>query len=247
MSTLSSTDAVIVELVDNPLTQRTDDRYGRVINIASVDVETLIARAIANGYNGNLETMKADYQAIKGEALKSVVRGEINNFGLTHNSIGVNGPFLGDAPVWNPEVNSLVPRSVASKEWRELLKNTPVKVIGMAPDQAAISTVTDVATGKVNEWLTPGGMANVKGSRIRIAGDKPGIGLFLANQDTQKVIEVPANSIGLNDPSTIMFVVPVNIEVGNYLLSIVTQFSAHKSHFLNDPRTITLHQLLTVG
>jgi hypothetical protein len=244
---LTETDAVIIELYDNPLTQRKDDRYGRVVNIASINEDTLIERAIENGYNGNRDTMLSNYQAMKREALKAAARGEIVQFGLGHTALSADGPFFGDAPKWNPEVNSLAARISPIKQLREMLKEIPVRVLGLAPEQSAIATVTDVASGKTNECLTPGGMANIKGSRIRIAGDKPGVGLFLYNQDTETTVEIAANSIGLNDPSSIMFVIPADLESGNYQISIVTQFSGNTSRPYNDPHTITLSYLLSVG
>jgi hypothetical protein len=246
MANLTSTDAVIIELYDNPLTERPDDRYGRVINIASINEDTLIERAIAGGFNGNAASMKATYQAVKQEAVKAVVRGEIVSFGLGHATLDVEGAFIGDAPQWNPETNKLVACVVPSKELRETLKKTPVKVIGLAPEQAVVASVIDVASGKVNEKLTPGGMVNIKGSRIKVEGDSTDIGLFLHNQDTQQVVQVPATAIGLNDPSKIMFVAPIDLGAGNYLLSIVTQFGGNSKRLLNDPRTITFNQLLVV-
>jgi multidrug efflux pump subunit AcrA (membrane-fusion protein) len=246
MANLTSTDAVIIELFDNPLTERTDDRYGRVVNVASVNEDTLIERAIANGFNGNAASMKATYQALKQEALKAIVRGEIVHFGLGYLVLDVEGVFLGDVPVWNPEKHKLVASITATKELHETLKATPVKILGMAPDRAAIAQVTDVVSGKTNEVLTPGGMVNVKGSRIRIEGDEPTVGLFLTNQDTQEVIQIPVTSIGMNDPSKVMFVAPTGLAAGSYLMSIVTQSSGNSKILLNKPRTITFIQILTV-
>ena len=247
MANLSTTDAVIVELYDNPLTDRPDDRYGRVINIASINEDTLIQRAIAGGFNGNADSMKAAYNSMKQEALKAIVRGEIVNFGLGHLMLDVEGVFTGDAPVWKPEIHKLVSNIVASKELRETLKETPVKVIGMAPEQAVIASVTDVVSKEVNKILTPGGMANLRGNRIKIAGDKPGIGLFFTNQDTQEVVQVPDTSIGMNDPSKLMFIIPTDLYTGTYLVSVVTQFTGSNGRFLLDPRTIVFNQLLTVN
>jgi hypothetical protein len=246
MSNLTSTDAVIIELYDNPLTERPDDRYGRVINIASINEDTLIERAIANGFNGNAASMKAAYLAVKQEAVKAVVRGEIVNFGLGHVVLDVEGAFIGDAPQWNPETNKLIASIVPSKELRETLKKTPVNVIGLAPDRAAIATLTDVASGKVNEKMTPGGMATLQGSRIKIDGDDPAVGLFITNQDTQQATQVPATSIGMNDPKKVMFVIPADLETGNYLISIVTQSGSNSTRLLNEPRTILFNQVLIV-
>jgi hypothetical protein len=246
MANLTNTDAVIIELYDNPLTERTDDRYGRVVNIASVNEETLIERAIGNGFNGNAASMKAAFEAVKFEALKAVVRGELVTYGLGHVALDVEGAFIGDAPAWNPAVHKLAARIAPTKELRETLKATPVRILGMAPDGSVITSVTDVATGKVNETLTPGGMANIKGSRIKIAGDESGVGLFLTNKDTQEALQVPATAIGANDPSKIAFVVPTTLASGSYELSIVTQFTGG-GKLLNNTKTITLNYVLAVG
>jgi hypothetical protein len=246
MANLTSTDAVIIELYDNPLTERPDDRYGRVVNVASINEDTLIERAIGNGFNGNAASMKAACEALKQEAVKAIVRGEIVHYGLGHVVLDVEGSFTGDEPQWNPEVNKLVATITTTKELREALKKTPVNIRGMASNHAAILTVTDVATGKVNEVLTPGGMANVIGSRIKIDGDKPEVGLFLNNQDTQEYIQIPATAIGLNDPSKVMFVAPAGLTAGDYLMSIVTQVGSNTTTLLNQPRTITFNHILKV-
>jgi hypothetical protein len=89
-------------------------------------------------------------------------------------------------------------------------------------------------------------MVNVKGSRIKIGGDKEGIGLFLTNQDTEDVIQIPTTAIGMNDPSKIMFVAPADLEAGSYIMSIVTQIASNTKQLLNEPRTIIFNHVLTV-
>jgi hypothetical protein len=121
--------------------------------------------------------------------------------------------------------HKLIARIAASKELRELLAKTPVHVPGEAPDNSVINSITDVASATVNDLLTPGGIANIKGNHIKITGSKPGIGLFFTSQATQQQVAVPSNSIGTNDPSKISFVIPAALDKGEYLLSIVTQYS----------------------
>jgi hypothetical protein len=246
MANLTTTDAVIIELFDNPLTANPDDRYGRVINVASVNTDTLIKRAIENGFNGNAESMKASDNAIKAEAVKAITHGEIVHYGLGHVILEVEGVFEGNDTQWNPEKHKLVAVITTDKELRELLKTTPTKIIGLAPDKAAIVSVIDVVSGKTNEVLTPSGMVIIKGSRIRIEGDKPGVGLFLTEQASQTATQIPASAIGINDPSKIVFNVPAALAAGDYLMSIVTQFGSNKKQLLNEPRTITLNKVLKV-
>ncbi|MDR3308742.1 MAG: DUF4469 domain-containing protein [Tannerella sp.] len=245
MANLKDIDSVIIELYDNPLTERTDDRYGRVVNIASITEDKLIERAIENGFNGNAASMKACCEALKHEAIKGVVRGELVTYGMAHFAINVEGVFIGDAPQWDPKINKLVARVTAVKELRETLKSAPVRVLGMAPDTSVIASITDITTGSVNDVITPGGIANLKGSRIKVAGDASGVGLWIIEKDTQKTTQVMPNAMGTNDPSKISFVIPPGIITGNYILSIVTQFSGG-GKLLNTPRTITLPYILVV-
>jgi hypothetical protein len=246
MPNLSSTETILVETYDNHLTDRSDDRYGRVVHIASVTEDELIARTVEEGTDLKSETIKAAYNLLKRVALKAVCRGEIVNFGLGYTTLDVEGSFIGDAPQWDGKTNRLTARITASKELREALKATPVRVLGKAQEGNVINAVTDVATGKANEVLTPGGMANIKGNKIKIAGDSPDIGLFLTNQDTAEAVAVPMTAIGANDPSKIAFVIPATLVAGNYLLSIVTQYTGSSGRFLNEPRTITLNYVLAV-
>ena len=102
-----------------------------------------------------------------------------------------------------------------------------------------------MASATINDLLTPGGIANIKGNRIKITGSKPGIGLFFTSQATQQQVAVPSNSIGTNDPSKISFVIPAALDKGEYLLSIVTQYSGGGKE-RKDAKTILLNYVLTV-
>jgi hypothetical protein len=242
---LTTIEQVIVELYKNRLTEREDDYYGRVINLASVSEDDLIKRVVDAGTDINPATLKASYELLKHEALKAIVRGEIVSFGLGHVALDVQGTFIGASAQWNPKEHKLMARITASKDLRNTLEHTSVRVRGEAPDGNVISSVTDVASDTVNDTLTPGGIANIKGTRIKIFGDKPEVGLFITSQDTKEVTTVLPNSIGMNDPSRISFVIPATLTSGSYLLSIVTQYVG-SGRERKDPKTILLGYILTV-
>jgi hypothetical protein len=244
MASLTNIEQVIVELYKNQLTEREDDYYGRIVNIASVNEDELIDRVVKTGTDIHAPTLKAAYQLLKREALAAIVRGEIVSFGLGHIALDVQGSFIGQGAQWDSQKNKLTARIAASKELRERLARTPVHVLGEAPDGSVINSITDVSSDKVNDTLTPGGIANIKGNRIKITGSKPGIGLFFTEQTSGEVFTVPFNTIGTNDPSKITFVIPA-LYVGNYLLSIVTQYSGGGKE-RKDLKTILLNYVLTV-
>jgi hypothetical protein len=120
-----------------------------------------------------------------------------------------------------------------------------VEVLGMAQVANVINSVTDVFTGQENVCLTRGGMAHVTGSKIKIVGTNPEVGLKLRYLSDDTVLTIPETSIGVNDPSRVSFVVPSDLQPGDYRLSIVTQHSGGGTE-LKNPRTVTLDIDLTV-
>jgi hypothetical protein len=233
---------VLIELYELLFTARKDDRSGRVISTGSLKIDDLIAIAVTRRSDINAVTMKASYEILKEIALEEVCNSNHVEFGLTHNSLGVDGIFIGDHPAWDSKVNRLSLLGVATAEVRNAIKDIEVEVLGMAQSGLFINSLTDVASGEVNARITPGGGVNLTGVKIKIAGEAPGVGLHLTEINTETVTEIPATSILINEPSKITFIVPANLPAGDYKLSITTQF-AHSS-LLNEPRTYVFDYVL---
>jgi hypothetical protein len=185
------------------------------------------------------------YDLLKGSALKRVQRGQRVEFGLGVFHTEVSGTFTGDAAKWDASRNQLIARTLPSKELRDALKHVHVEVLGMAKTPNMIASVVDVVTGQENTCLTRGGMAHIHGTHIKIAGADPSIGLMLKALPDGATVDVPAAAIGINDPSRVSFVVPLDLSAGEYELSIVTQYTGSKAE-LKAPRTVTLTYPLMV-
>jgi hypothetical protein len=234
---------VLVELYELLFTARKNDRSGRVVSTGTRKIDDLIGIAVTRRSDINAVTMKASYEILKEVALEEVCNSKHVEFGLTYNSLGANGVFIGDHPSWDSKVNSLSLVAVATAEARNAIKNIEVEVLGMAQSGLFINSLTDVASGKVNERLTPGGGVNLTGVKIRIAGEAPGVGLHLKEINTGAVTEIPATSILINEPSKITFIVPTDLPAGDYKLSLTTQFLPN-SALLKEPRTYVFDYVL---
>jgi hypothetical protein len=235
---------VYIELYDNPLTERKDDRTGRVLNTGSASVDDLINEAVSRGTDISPVILRASYDLLKTTALERVHRAQRVEFGLGVYYIEPVGSFIGDAAKWDPAKNRLIAHALPSTELRKSLKTIEVEMLGMAKVPNIINAVTDVFTGQENVSLTPGGMAHITGNKIKIAGSDPTVGLKLRLLADDTVWEVPTTSIGVNNPSRVTFVIPTDLAAGEYSLSIVTQYSG--SSILKNTRTLTLEYNLTV-
>ena len=125
-----------------------------------------------------------------------------------------------------------------------LIRNTEAKIIlektvAIAP-QLQILEVKDSVSGKVNERLTSGGVLEVWGNNIKIAGDYPECGLYFVPESGEAL---KALVIAQNKPSSLIIAIP-SLAAGTYTLELVTQFT--NGHLLKLPRTCYFNKMLIV-
>ena len=237
--------SVVVELYDLTLTDRKDDRFGRVVTSKSLTEDDLIAKAVSQRTDLNPATLKASMQILTDVAIGEIANGASVRFGLGYFNLTVNGVFIGDNAKWDASQHVLAINAAPVAELRDAVKASLVDVRGMAASGIAINSLTDVTSGKVNSQLTPGGGVNLTGSYIRIEGDAPEVGLSLTNMQTSEVVAIAKTAIPVNDPSKVTFVVPATLVPGDYKLTICTQFSKSGKP-LKEARSYTFDYALNV-
>lgn len=238
--------SVTVELYDLSITERKDDRFGRVVTSKSLNENDLINIAVSRRTDLNATTMRATIDILKDIAKEQISNGASVSFGLGYFSLGVTGVFIGDNAKWESAKHSLFIRVTPSAILRDAAKAATVDVRGMAEIGTVINSLTDVASGELNTRLTPGGGVNVTGSKIKIAGDNEIVGINLTNQITNEVTVIHITAILVNDPSKITFIVPATLLAGDYKLSIATQFS-NSAQNLKEPRIYIFDYVLNVA
>jgi hypothetical protein len=238
---------VFVELYDLSLSDRKDDRFGRVVTSRSLKEDDLINIAVQRRTDLNPSTLRASLDILKEIAVEEITNGASVQFGLGFFSLDVKGVFIGDHAAWDPANHSLHVKTASSAELREALKHTHVNVRGMASSGTIVNAVKDVTTGEEDTYITPGGGINVTGCKIKIAGENPanGIRFIYQHNGPLRVTTVPATAILVNDPQKLSFIAPVELIAGDYKMSITTQY-AGTSTLLKEPRTCVFEQILAV-
>jgi hypothetical protein len=127
---------------------------------------------------------------------------------------------------------------------RKELGTVEVQILGVAEAGAFIAQAVDVKTGSVNDHLTPNRNLRILGSKIRIMGDNPDIGVYFAPAEGGERVKVEETDIVTNNPSELLVHTPA-LTAGTYTVEVITQFSAGKT-LLKEPRTAVLDKILTV-
>ena len=149
---------------------------------------------------------------------------------------------------FDPSVNKLTLDMVLSKEMRDALATVGVEVLGVKEGGGAnIGLVTNTFDGNTDGYITPGEDILIEGTKIKIAGDEEMCGVFfvLRGAETETVRKVDRR-LTQNNPSSIIARVPADLEPGEYILRIVTQFS-NSAVLLKEPRTLEYEQPLFVS
>lgn len=219
---------MVVELYDLSITEREDDRYGRVVSPGSMNEDDLIRMAVERRTDLSPHTLKAALEILKELAHEQILNGTAVTFGLSHYSAAVNGVFMGDHDSWDPARHRLSLRIEPNAALRDDLQNVDVVLRGPATTGPVINTVTDKSTDSMNSIITPGGIVYLEGKRLMITGDAPEVGLRLISIPDQDIINIPTTAIFDNYPSKLGILLPVDLPAGKYNIELCTQYS--KSH-----------------
>ena len=149
-----------------------------------------------------------------------------NNIVVTDNvqySPGILGLFLGKTGVVDPAKNKAVINMIATAALRAETDLVTLEFSGVVRDMggANISLVKDVTTGKTDGTVTPGGILDVTGSKIRsVNADGTGLGLLTLVNTADLSVATTITLLAINDPKRLMFNIPADLAKGSYQLTL---------------------------
>jgi hypothetical protein len=234
-------------LYDNPLTtDNANDYVARVNSEQSLTVKQIAEMAAVRGgadisasameHAVNLWLKEMAYQRCDGFSV---------NTGWFTASVHIRGAFESPLDHFNPDRHHILFEFHQGASLRNELSSVTVDIQGVADSGAYIAQVIDAKTGSVNDVITPGRNLKISGHKIRVVGDKPGVGIiFRSNEDPESTYPVPADDIVVNNPSEVIIVTPELI-ADRYTLEITSQYSKGM-RLLNAPRTAIFDKILEV-
>jgi hypothetical protein len=235
-----------VKLYPNYLASITGAYIARTVNEATLSIEEVCA-ALKNrgGYTGNYDDLVEHVHQFLDEAAYQLCDGFAVNLRYYSIHPNVGGTFDKVTESHDAKKHPVTFHFRSRAVLRALAKHIMVEVEGLADVQGYIDEFIDITTEAVNETLTLGGMFSVTGHKIKIAGDKPTVGIyFVSVADTEQRVRVEGR-LAENAASKLIGVIPASLETGTYTLEVVTQY-AHGGALLKEPRTIILSAPLTV-
>lgn len=175
-----------------------------------------------------------------------------NNIVITDNvqyMPAITGLFLGKTGLVDPAKHKPVINMIATGALRAEVDRVALEFSGVVRDMggANISLVKDVTTGKTDGSVTPGGILDVSGSKIRsVNADGTGLGTLTLVNLADQTVAATITLLAINDPKRLMFNIPADLADGSYQLTLETWFSTNSTQ-LKQSRTLVYAIPLVVG
>jgi hypothetical protein len=228
------------------LTEDPDDFYAKVISERTLDIDDICDSSVGRGNAPTTkEAMKINVELFFKEMCYLLKDGFSVNLGYFIVTLCIKGVFRGIRDRFDRSRHSLYFLFTQGEILRREVSDVEVEITGTGDAGTLILEVVDVKTGLVNDRITPDRNLRIKGSKLKLAGDNPNVGVYFINEATGEIIKVEADEIVDNKPSELVIVTP-QLSAGLYLIQVTTQFSSG-SALLKEPRTVIFDKTLTIG
>ena len=203
-------------LFENHLTSDPNDFMAVVQNQQSRSQEDVIDQMISRGST----VTKAEAFSVLEEYAIALVQlaqeGYAVNTPLFNLSPSIKGVFNGDEEAFNPARHTVKINVTPGTRLKEAASQIVVKRVQGASPQPDPLYLDDLGSGTRNEQLTPGNIAQLKGSRLKFDTADPQQGIFLIAADNT---ETKVVTISRNKPAQVDFLIP-QLATGNYRLEV---------------------------
>jgi hypothetical protein len=227
------------------LTEDPNDYSIRIISERSLNVHEVSEAAVARGGSDvSAPVMEHAVNLWLGEMAYQLCDGFAINTGWFTASVHVKGVVKSPVEHYDPERHTIVFEFHQGVLMRKEIPGIAVEILGVADTDGSIAQVVDVKTGSVNDLLTPGRNLRISGSKLKIAGDDPAVGVYFHNADKDVDVKVDTADVVVNNPSGLIVVIPDLEKSLTWQLRVVTQYGV--GFILKAPRTVTFDRILTV-
>jgi hypothetical protein len=225
------------KLYPNYLPNVEGDYIARTENEAALNIEQVCAALkTRGGFSGDYGNLVSNTKAFFEEAAYQLCDGFSINTGYYSIHPNISGTFNSAKEVYNQTKNPVRFRFRTQAKLRRLAEFVTVEIKGVADVNGWIDTFTDIEAESVNGTVTSCNQFVINGSKIKIAGNDPSIGLYLVNVEDGSEIKV--SRIAENAPSKIIGLIP-ETPSGSFKIVIKTQYVNSGTIFLKNPRVIT--------
>jgi hypothetical protein len=214
-------------LVENQMTPESDDYMAQVVNVRSYSNSEIVDLMLKRG---TLLT-KADVLAVV-EVYTEVVLDITEEGSGVHTPLfvltpSVTGKFDGAGDSFDETRHSTKANISPGTDLRAAARRIKTRKVHVEDPAPYIVEVKDSVSGSINEHLTPGGVVEIFGTRLKFIATEATNGVYL-----KSVVggEYKLSVIVENKPGRLIMMIPADLPTGTYTLEVRSNWSPGGSH-----------------
>ena len=190
------------------------------------------------GFTGNYRELLENIKQYYDEVVYLLCDGYAVNSGFYTIFPNIGGTFNSPDDAVDPKKHPLTYRLRASREFKELAKNSEFKITGVASTNGYIRQFYDVFSDTCNDALSGGDNFIITGDKIKIMGeDDDECGVYFEPADGSGTRIKVEKRLTRNMPSELIGTAPALAPM-SYRVVVVTRYASGGT-LLKEPRTIT--------
>lgn len=226
-------------LFENNLTTDPNDYVAIPQNAVTKNLEDIIEMATGKGST----VTKAEALAFMeefGYAIESLLKdGNSINTPLFKLNVRITGVFNGLNDSYDSNRHAVKVYANAGSRFKDINKKIDLKKVTASRPMPLIQDFKDVISNTHNDVLSPGGVGQLTGSRLKIDDTDPTQGIFLVAALGGS--ETKITTLVRNKPADIIFTIPTGLAKGEYSLEVRIKLQNTK-----ELRIATIDDTLTV-
>jgi hypothetical protein len=211
-------------LVENLLTPTPNDYTAQPVNVRTVDLDGIFQRIGARYPGLTPAQIAAAVSEFFDEVCTITEEGDVINTPLLNTTFSTPGVYEGAMDSYDPKRHSVKLNLSTGKRLRDAVKKVKLEKVIVAEPLPHVLEVKDIVSESVNETLTPGGVIQIRGGRLKFLPAEADNGIFLVNEQGENI---KLAIIVENKPAKLIAVLPTELAQGEYFLEIRTSYTSN--------------------
>ncbi|MDR2177343.1 MAG: DUF4469 domain-containing protein, partial [Treponema sp.] len=208
-------------LEENLLTDEPGDYRAQVVNVKSYTTSEIVDRIMQIGAGLTRSDIASVLEAEKQVMAQIIAEGGGFTTEILNAFPSIPGRFSTIDETVDPAKHKVRINLHPGTALRAAAGGIKLKKIAVVVTGTVITAALDVKSGTVNDKLTPGRDIKLSGTRLKIAGDDPSVGLYFVPAGGGAPVKVDPSDIVVNNPSEVIAVIP-SLAAGVYQVRITT-------------------------
>ena len=222
-------------LSENHLTPAPNDFSAQTVNVRSFALSDIVQRIMGRNPGLSAAQINVALEKFIHEVSLIIEDGGAINTPLFNTQPSIAGVFHGATDTYDPRRHRIRTNLSAGTALRRATDGIKVQKVQPAEPAPFVLEVYDVLSDSINEQLTPGGVLQIRGGRLKMVTEKPDNGVFLIDE-AGNATKLPV--VIENKPSRLIAMLPADIPAGTYAVEVRSSFvnSAKESRNLKTGR-----------